>query len=171
MKIAPISALLFLSFTALSLADEPDYTKREVTDPLLKISSTTRFLPAVKDDQQLGATRDDKHVPPVYKRLWSKQDVIMTEPLTKEKPAEIDFSAITKNSKGILRISARNHPSGDFLLEILKGGTSFKKETIDDNKWEKYTIPFDHEDVVLKNFATGWYCEFCFIDYSISKAP
>jgi hypothetical protein len=153
-----------------SFAEEIDYTKRTVTDPLLKISSSTTLLPE-KDDKGLGAARDEKHVPPVYRRIWSHQDVIMLEPFSREKPAHIDFSAITKNGKGVLRIEARNHPGGDFVLELFKAGQSFKKETIGSNKWERFTVPFDHEEITLKNIANGWNCEFAFIDYSIGKAP
>ena len=169
MKHLKLSCLLVLMIGApVAKALDLDLTKRDVTDPLLKISTSTSLLPE-KDDKFLGGKRDDKHVPPVYARLWSKQDVLMIEPFSREKPAEIDFSAITKTGKGILKISARNHPSGDFVLELFKNGQSFKKETIGSNKWERFTIPFDHEEIVLKDFANGWYCEFGFIDYSISK--
>lgn len=166
-------AALVMTVVASGYAVDPqpmDITKREVTDPLLKISTSTSLLPK-NDDRGLNATRDDKHTPPVYRRIFGQQDVIMLEPFNREKPAQIDFSAITKEGKGVLRIEARNHPNGDFVLEILKAGTSFKKETIGANKWERYTIPFDHEEIVVKNFANGWNCEFAFIDYSIAKNP
>ena len=56
-------------------------------------------------------------------------------------------------------------------MEVFKAGKSFKKETVGGNKWEKLTIPFDHEEIIVKNFANGWKYEFGFIDYSIGKAP
>ena len=167
-----IALLLYATIAAASSAEPPpiDITKREVTDPLLKISTSTSLLPA-KDDRGLKATRDEKHIPPVYRHIFGQQDVIMLEPFSREKPAEISFAAITKGAKGVLRISARNHPAGDFVLEVFKAGTSFKKETVGANKWERISIPFDHEEIVVKNIANGWSCEFAFIDYSISKAP
>jgi hypothetical protein len=161
--------VIIASFTSLIYADDLDFTKRSLTDPLLKITTSTTLLPE-KDDKWLGGVRDEKHVPPVYRRLWSQQDVIMLEPFSREKPAEIDFSAVTKANKGILRISARNDPRGDFILEIIKNGTSFKKETVGADKWERVTVPFDHEEVILKNIANGWSFEFAFIDYSFSKS-
>lgn len=160
--------LFFLLACLRAQAQEIDFTKRTVTDPLLKISTSTSLLPE-KDDKALQAIRDEKHVPPVYRRLWGQGDVIMLEPFSREKPAEIDFSAITKNHKGSLRVSVRNHPGGDFVMEILKGGVSFKKETIGSNKWERFTIPFDHEEVVLRSLANGWSYEFSFVDYTFSK--
>eukprot|EP01031_Cornospumella_fuschlensis_P040311 gene40311-49121_t len=150
MKIRPLACFaLFLLVTGAASAQEPDITKREITDPQLKISSATSLLPE-KDDKMLGGTRDEKHVPQVYKILWGKRDVIMLEPFSREKPGVLDFSAITKNSKGTLRLSARNHPNGDFLLEILKKGEAFKSESVGGSKWERYTIPFDHEEVVVR---------------------
>lgn len=151
-------------------AQDIDITKREVTDPLLKITTSTQLLPE-KDDKGLSAKRNEKSTPPMYSRIFGQQNVIMLEPFSREKPAQIDFSGITSNHKGTLRIGARNHPSGDFQIEILKGGVTLKKESVGNNKWERYTIPFDHEAVVLKNFANGWNCEFAFIDYSIGTSP
>jgi len=161
--------LIIAAISSLVKAQDIDFTKRTVTDPLLKITTSSALLPA-KDDKWLGATRDEKHVPPVYRRLWSQQDVIMLEPFSREKPAEIDFSAVTKSNKGVLRIGARNDPRGDFTLEILKNGQSFKKEEIGSNKWNRFTIPFDHEEVLLKGIANGWSFEFAFIDYSFGKS-
>ncbi len=162
------AGVLFSSFVA--QAQEADFTKRSVTDPLLKISSGTTLLPE-KDDQWMGAKRDENHVPPVYRRLWNQVDVIMLEPFSREKPAEIDFSAITKNNKGVLRLQARNHPGGDFVLEIYKGDVLFKKESVGMNKWERFSVPFDHENIVVKNVANGWSFEFAFIDYSFARNP
>ena len=159
---------LLMTFLAASQAQEIDFTKRQVTDPLLKISTSTQLLPA-SDDKGLDAKRDEDHVPPVYKYLWNRQDVIMLEPLSKTKPAEIDFSAITATNKGVLRITARNHPAGDFVLEIYKGGQLFKKETIGGDKWERFQIPFDKENVVVKCAANGWNFEFAFIDYAFGR--
>ncbi|MEI6279374.1 MAG: hypothetical protein WCQ16_08340 [Verrucomicrobiae bacterium] len=160
--------LVIAAFASVTYAQDLDFTKRSVTDPLLKISTSTTLLPA-KDDRMLGGIRDEKHVPPVYRRLWSHQDVIMLEPFSREKPAEMDFSAITKTNKGTLRIGARNDPRGDFVLEILKNGILFKKETVGSNKWVRVSVPFDNEEVILKDVANGWMCEFAFIEYSFSK--
>ena len=161
--------LAIVAFASLLHAEEMDFTKRSITDPLLIITTSSTLLPA-QDDKWLGGLRDEKHNPPVYRRLWNQQDVIMLEPFSREKPAEIDFSAITKANKGILRIGARNDPRGDFVLEVIKRGTSFKKETIGGNKWVKLTVPFDHEEVILKDIANGWSFEFAFVDYSFVKA-
>ncbi len=163
------TVLTFLLSAASALhAAEPDITSRKVTDPLLQISSRTKLLPE-KDDQSFRATRDEAHVPPVYRTLWNERNVILLEPFSEQKPAQIDFSAITKNNKGVLRLRARNHPQGDFELEILKDGQSFKKETVGANQWKRYTIPFDHESVVILNRANGWHFEFGFYAYTISQ--
>lgn len=152
----------------LGVLGNSDFTKRSITDPLLKITTSVSLLREI-DDKQLRAVRDENHVPPVYRRLWNRHDVIMLHPLSPQKPAEIDFSAVTKSNKGTLWISARNHPSGDYILEILKNGTSFIKKTIGEDKWIKVSVPFDHEEIILKDIANGWHCEFAFIDYSFSK--
>jgi hypothetical protein len=167
--------LLLLLSTSVILAsalraEDEDFTKREVTDPKLVITTQSTLLPE-KDDKWMDAVRDENHVPPVYKRLWSATDVIMIEPLSKDKPAKIDFSAITSNNKGVLRLKVRNDPRGDFKLEILKGGQTFKKETIGSGKWERFQIPFDHESVVVLDHANNWSFEFGFFDYSFAKQP
>ena len=163
-----------IAFSAILLPSlysaEADFTDRKVTDPLLKVSSLSSLLPE-KDSQWLGGVRDEKHVPPVYKRLWNERDVIMLEPLSRERPAQIDFSAVTESNKGVLRLKVRNDPRGDFELEILKNGQTFKKETIGSGKWERYTIPFDHEPVIVKNRANGWSFEFGYFDYTFAKQP
>lgn len=168
MKTITSAILVAVAITLNIHAEEIDFTKRSITDPMLIISSSSSLLPE-KDDSYLGATRDDKHVPPVYRYLWHQQDVIMLEPFSREKPAQIDFSAITKNNKGTLRLKARNDPRGDFEIQIFKNGELFKKETIGANKWERFTIPFDHEEVIVKNNANGWSFEFGYFDYSFSK--
>lgn len=169
--IKKFSLLFAVLIATISLqAEEVDFTDRTVTDPLLKISTMTSLLPE-SDDKRLGAKRDEKRNPPIYRRIFSRSDVFMLEPFSQKKPAQIDFSEITKNHAGELRISARNHPSGDFVLEIYKNGEPVEKQTIGSNKWEKFSINFDHEPVVIKNVANGWHCEFAFIDYSFAKKP
>lgn len=176
MKFLPVLGFCLLAASVLAEDANPakvegiDFTKRAVTDPLLKISTGAQFMPP-NTDASLGAKRDHSHNPPVYKRLWSQTDVIMLEPFSREKPAQIDFSEITKNQKGILRLGVRNHPDGDFQLQIFKGGQLFKEEIIHSSRWERYQIPFDHEEVLIKNVANNWFCEFAFVDYSFSKAP
>ncbi len=162
-----LAAIVFVSSAR---AQDADFTKRVLTDPLLKVTTRTIFLPG-KEDSSMRAARDDKHVPPVYRHIWGQNDVIMLEAFSLQKAAEIVFSAITKDNKGILRIGARNHPAGDFMLEILKNGQSIKKELVASSKWERYTVPFDHEEVVLKAIANNWNFEFAFIDYSFTKVP
>ncbi len=165
----PLFALSVL-LTPVLPAQDVDFTKRSITDPMLVISSGSTLLPQM-DDKVIGGVRDESHVPPVYKRLWNESDVIMLEPFSREKPAQIDFSAITSNNKGVLRLKVRNDPRGDFQLEILKGGQTFKKETIGSGRWERYQIPFDHESVVVLDHANNWSFEFGFFDYSFSKQP
>lgn len=48
---------------------------------------------------------------------------------------------------------------------------SVERKTLDAPRWQTFQIPFDHEPVVVKNFANGWMGEYAFLTYSISKAP
>jgi hypothetical protein len=169
MKTIIFSFLLATTTSICIHAEEIDFTSRKITDPQLVISSSCSFIPEKDEKSALGATRDENYIIPVYRYLWREKNVIMLEPFSREKAAQIDFSAITKNNKGILRLKARNHPSGDFELQIFKNGELFKKESIGANKWERFTIPFDHDEVIVKNNANGWCCEFGFFQYSFSK--
>ncbi len=158
-------ALMLLLATSAIAAD---FTKRSVTDPMLKISTSSTLLPE-KDDPSLGARRDEDAKPPMYRRIFGRANILMLEPFSREKPAEIDFSAITSSTKGTLRIAARNHPAGDFQIQIFKGGQLFAEKSTGRNQWQNFTIPFDHEPVVVKNMANGWHYEHGFIDYSFAR--
>lgn len=149
-------------------AEEIDITDRSATDPLLKISTLSTFI---TDDNNptWQARRDEDSNPPKYSRIWGRSDVFVLEPLNQNKPATADFSAITTNHKGELKLDIRNHPRGDFVLEIYKNDKLDTKETIRRNSWQKFTVPFDHEPVVVKAVANNWYCEFCFLTYKIQK--
>jgi hypothetical protein len=52
-------------------ADLPNFTSRAVTDPLLKIQTSTGLLPE-KDDGSINARRDESHKPPIYKKALGK---------------------------------------------------------------------------------------------------
>lgn len=164
-----LPVLVIIGFANLTIsAEEIDITDRKVTDPLLKITTSQHLLPEREDDD-FEAKRDETSKPPKYSRLLGKRDVIMLHPFNEEKAAEIDFSEITSKAKGKLRIVARNHPGGDFKIEILVGGKVLIAESVGKNDWERFTVPFDREAVVLRNVANGWQCEHAFLEYSISK--
>ncbi len=153
---------------ALHAADLPNFTSRVVTDPLLKIQTSTKLLPE-KDDNSIGGRRDESHKPPLYKKALGKFDVFMLEPFSRTKGAEVDFSPVTSNSKGKLTIYIRNHPYGDFDLEIMKADQKVAEQSVGKNRWESFVIPYDHQPVILKAKANGWAYEFAFLNYAFSN--
>lgn len=163
-----LTSLLFAGFTV--ARGEMDITDRTITDPLLKIETSETLLQ--KHDKLMDKMRvDEAHKPPLYKSLLQKTDVFLVHPISKDRPAVVDFSAITTQGKGVLRLAARNHPNGDCILEISKGGQQIEKETLDSHRWETFQIPFDHEPVIVKSIATGWAWEYAFLTYSIGRTP
>lgn len=161
-------SLILAGITASSA--EIDITARAVTDPLLKIETSETLLP--KHDKLMVKMRiDEDHKPPLYKTLLQKTDVFLVHPISKTRPAVVDFSAITTQGKGVLRLAARNHPSGDCILEISKSGEEVEKKTLDAPRWTTFQIPFDHEPVVVRTLATGWAWEYSFLTYSIIRTP
>jgi hypothetical protein len=147
---------------------EFDISDRKQTDSLLGIASLRSFL-SEQDDRALGAVRGESVAPPLYKRIWNERDVIFLEPFSENQAATIDFSEITRAHRGVLRLRVRNYPHGDFRLEILKNGMTWKNQTIDAKRWETFSIPFDNESVVVRHHATGWYFEYGFYGYSITR--
>jgi len=169
MNLLTLSAVLILGLGLSQVsAEELDITDRKVTDPLLRITTADQLLPE-REDKGFEAKRDEKSNPPLYTRWMGKRDVIMLHPFGEKRPAEMDFSAITSNAKGKLRLAIRNHPAGDFKLEILVNGTMVVEESVGKDNWERFTVPFDHETVVLRDVANDWQCEHAFIEYSIIK--
>jgi hypothetical protein len=143
-------------------------SKRAFTDPLLKISTGESLFSGVEYDASIQGKRDPDAKPPQYKRALGRSNVIMLSPHNEEKPAELDFSPITTKSKGKLRLLIRDHPYGDFRLQITKGCQTHTDKIMDTDQWKPFTVSYDHEPVILKSHATGWIWEHSFISYSIS---
>ena len=167
MKHIVILAALFIAVPYLGAADLDNFTSDSVTDPLLKIKSAHAILDK-QDDQMLGARRDDSHNPPIYKKALGKFNVLLVEPLSEKEPGSIDFSAITENSSGRLKIYARNHPYGNCNVKITKGTEVIEDEELDGKTWKSFSIIYDHEPVVLGIHATGWKYEHGFVTYGFS---
>jgi hypothetical protein len=148
-----------------------DITDRSQTDPLLKIKTACHFLSDnVCQADEIKRHESPESQPPQYKRAFGRSDVIMIHPLDPTTPAEIDFSPITRNSTGHLKITVRDHPQrGDFTLQIEKGDFLIVDKLMDKDLWRSHTIPFCHEPVILKAFPNDWFDEFAYITYSISK--
>jgi len=150
-----------------------DITKREVTDPLLKIrTSTTMFA---ENDQFFKIpgkpVADRTSKPPVFNHLWGKEKVILLNPMTKEHGAEIDFSAITGSNTGKLSMEIHRHPLGDAELEVYQGNIRIKKWSLKISpSWHHIEVNFKNEPVRLVLNANGWYYEFAFVTYTIEPA-
>ncbi len=167
MKHIALFASLFIAISYLGAADLENFTSDSVTDPLLKIVSAHKILDK-QDDKMLGARRDESHDPPIYKKALGKFNVFLVEPLSENKPGSIDFSAITENSSGRLKIYARNHPYGNCEVKITKGTEVVEEEELDGKSWQSFSIVYDHEPVALTIHATGWHYEHGFVTYGFS---
>jgi hypothetical protein len=173
--------LLHFSVSTLLLATNVfavDVTKREETDPLLEIktggdqeSEMHSLLDLLNGDHRSsGVVRVHGETGvPTYRRLWGKSDVLMVHPIAPDQPGVVDFSGITKSSKGRLNVSISKHPWGNHLVKIQKNGVEVASQNIAQNDWETLRVDFDREDVVLQVHATGWKWENSFITYRIEK--
>jgi hypothetical protein len=155
-----------------------DITKRGETDALLEIKTRGDNMSEMHslldllngDDRSSGVVRVHEETGvPTYKRLWGKSDVLMVHPISPDQPGVVDFSGITKSSKGRLNVSVRKHPWGNHLAKIQKNGLEVLSQNIAQNSWETLRVDFDKEDVVLQVHATGWAWENSFITYRIEK--
>jgi hypothetical protein len=164
----------WFAFTGLVLAQQStnDITKREVTDPLLKIKSLKQSFPEGDPFFKLASypVVDRSKKPEVFNRLWGKNGVILLEPLGPNKPAEMDFSGITSSRTGHMRLAVHKHPYGESELEVYKGDKCLKKWAMrGSGTWEYIPVDFDHEQVRLVLKANGWSYEFAFVNYVIEK--
>ncbi len=151
-----------------------DYGSRKVTDKLLKVSSLYGEMP----QRDLKAVTKGKDIDIekcgdvfVHEKILKKRDIIVLHPHSTKKAATLDFSEITANNKGTLRISFNNHPGGDVLVKAIKDGKEVHKELLKRNKWEKCTVPFNKNKVVLEVHADQeeWCYEYAFIYYKITQ--
>ena len=173
MKTRLVFGIVWISMALFAHAQTAiDITRREVTDPLLKIESHVTSFEA--NDQFFtvahGATVDRSKQPPLFNRLWGKNGVILLEPLGTNKPAQIDFSAITSSNAGKLRFEIHKHPYGDAELEIRKGDKVIKSRKLNSDTWEYMQVDFDKEPVALVLKANGWHYEFGFVRYVIERS-
>ena len=151
-----------------------DITSREMTDPLLEISTSKGQI--TKHDLKV-CTKGKIVIPEkrgevfVYKKLLKKRNVISLHPYSPSEAAKLDFSAITSKAKGTLRVSANNHPQGDFEVLIKKDGKIIDREVLAKTKWKKFSVPFDNNKIVIEVAANGkqLHYEYGFIYYSVSK--
>ena len=175
MDIKKLHLIVFaLSVSAICWA-ELDITDRSQTDPLLEIQTWKRGL-LLPEGNDLFTTVDPtdavvqkNRTPLSYKKLWGKKDVIMMHPVSQKKHAYIDFSNITTESKGKLKLYIKNDPRGDHDIRIRLGSKIVESETINKDRWETFFVKFDHSSVVLEIHATGWRCENSFVTYKIEK--
>lgn len=171
-----ILTLTVLAVSMLGIA-EIDITDRTQTDPLLKIK--TLEGPSIDEANKIlfefldptNAKLQPDRIPVSYKRLWGKKDVIMIHPLTRTKPALMDFSKITASHGGTLKIYIKNHKAGNHQIKIRLGDKTIETETINKGKWISFRVKFDHQPLQLEVYSIGeWNCEQSFISYRISTS-
>ena len=171
MKCFLMLSFLSLLFSSLLGAESIDITNREDTDPLLVIETDLQIL-----SESDSVFRREKKVEiikdtgiPTYKKIWGKRKVFLVHPFSKEKSGKVDFSAITREAKGTLEISFKNHPEGNHEIKIHLADQEPESELIADREWIKKRIQFDHQNLHIEVIANDWYCEHCFITYKISE--
>lgn len=166
--------LLLLSASGFAI----DITKREETDPLLQVQTRGDHVSELhslldllnRDHRTSGTVRVHEETGrPTYKRLWGKSDVLMVHPVAPDQPGVVDFSEVTKTSRGRLNVSISKHPWGDHLVKIRKNGGEAVSQHIARNDWETLRVDFDKEDVLIEIHATGWKWENSFLTYRIEK--
>ncbi len=141
---------------------------RKATDPLIVIRHNNEagktFL-SDKPDQVLvrGELR-------VGKMHYGEADVFLAHPESPQVPAEVDFSAITRQATGTLVLKLHSLETGDCDAHIKVGGADFRTVTVAGNVWLTVPIPFDKNDVIVVVQATGWQWEHAFITYRIERA-
>jgi hypothetical protein len=166
------------AFTALVISQAAqgaiDIEDRKQTDPLLNIRTWKEDLPPEVDDlfkhiDPTSAEIQHDRVPVSYKRLWGKRDVLMIHAPGRKEHGFIDFSAVTAESKGSLKIYVKNHPYGNHHIKIKLADKLVEDEAIHRGRWEFFKVKFDHQPVVLQIHATQWHYENSFITYTIEE--
>jgi len=155
-----------------AIDDNSDFTKHNVTDPLLEIINNNRtglFPPGDPFYTHAQPAKPDfDRNPPVINHLWGKNGVLVVEPAAKE--AEVDFSAITIHRSGKLRLQIHRHPGGAVEVQLLKGEKMVETKVLNmhSNNWEIMAVSFDKESVRLKLSNHGWIWPTAFLDYSFA---
>ena len=149
-----------------------DITKRDVTDPLIKVNSRTKMFDQKDPFFKVApdAVADRSSQVPMFKKIWGKDRVYLMEPLDQKTPAEIDFSGLTNTCAGRLRIEVHKHPYGNAELEVKKAGKTVKSRKLNSNTWEYMVVDFNKEPVSLFLKANGWYFEFGFVTYVVERS-
>ncbi|VGO11868.1 hypothetical protein PDESU_00415 [Pontiella desulfatans] len=171
MRITIYLSLLILIFQNICCADLSNQS-RSTTDALLVYESgfkdnMNRNNGVFKSVNASLATFPETGPPATFKQLWGKNDVFMIHPLNRNDPGSVDFSQITEQGKGTLRLLIHKHPDGNHKLEIMRAGRNVFSDHIFQEKWVPIDIPFDHQPITLNIIPTGWMFEWSFITYSI----
>lgn len=102
-----------------------------------------------------------------YEKLFDRSRVMVIHPLSQEAPGTLDFSAITTKSKGTLKVLVHDHPNGNVNFRLKVGENVVARQHLCGDDWQRFSVNFDHDAVMVEIIADDWYNEYCFLTYEI----
>jgi len=107
-----------------------------------------------------------------FAKRYDETDVIKIHPFSPEEPSRVDFSAITTNHAGVLKLNVRGDDNADCVVMVKVGETVKENRVVDGKKWTKLRVPFNHQEVVVEGHAGGvdaWSFEYLYLSFDVAK--